>query len=365
MAKSIAVVGASGVVGEEILLVMQELGLMPSELFLISSPRTAGEKREFAGKKYTLLELKPGLLKELKADIVFLCAGGAVSEKYAQEAIDAGSLVIDNSSFFRMHETVPLVVPECNLDDVKKHQGLIANPNCSSIQMAQVLAPLDKEFDLLRADVATYQAASGAGKDGMEELVTSLQSFFAFNLSEFAPKAFAYPLALNLIPQIDVFMPSGFTKEEEKMIYEVQKIMHKQIPIAATCVRVPVLRSHSEALTLKFARPVSADEARAVLKCAAGVIVVDDKEALTANDERYVIKGDFKDRVEAHRYPMPLFVADTNYTYVGRIRSDVYDPSILHLWCVADQIRVGAATNAVRIALAAIDEGVVGKGSGK
>ncbi|HEB9433059.1 TPA: aspartate-semialdehyde dehydrogenase [Campylobacter coli] len=330
--QKIAIVGATGAVGEELLNVLDELDFPVESILPLASAKSAGNQIEFRGKSYKIKELTEDVFKENPVDIAFFSAGGSVSEKYAKFAVEAGAVVIDNTSHFRMEKDVPLVVPECNPEDIKewKKTGIIANPNCSTIQMVHVLKPLNDAFDLKRVDVSTYQAASGAGKEGMEELVRAMQSFFAFKLDEFEAQTFPHTLALNLIPQIDVFADNGYTKEELKMINETQKILHKNLEISATCVRVPVLRSHSEAITMHFAKEVDVNKARDILQNAPSVIVIDEPEN--------------------KKYPMPLMTSDTNETYVGRIRLDVTHKNILHLWCVADQIRVGAATNAVRIA---------------
>ncbi|EPE8524356.1 aspartate-semialdehyde dehydrogenase [Campylobacter coli] len=330
--QKIAIVGATGAVGEELLNVLDELDFPVESILPLASAKSAGNQIEFRGKSYTIKELTEDVFRENPVDIAFFSAGGSVSEKYAKFAVEAGAVVIDNTSHFRMEKDVPLVVPECNPEDIKewKKTGIIANPNCSTIQMVHILKPLNDAFDLKRVDVSTYQAASGAGKEGMEELVRAMQSFFAFKLDEFEAQTFPHTLALNLIPQIDVFMDNGYTKEELKMINETQKILHKNLEISATCVRVPVLRSHSEAITMHFAKEVDVNKARDILQNAPSVVVIDE----------------LKDK----KYPMPLMTSDTNETYVGRIRLDVTHKNILHLWCVADQIRVGAATNAVRIA---------------
>ncbi len=328
----IAIVGATGAVGEEILRVLEEVNFPAGDIIPLASQRSAGGKVSFEGREYTIEALDENSFEGRDIDIAFFSAGGSISAQFAPLAAASGAVVIDNTSHFRMDADVPLVVPECNPSDILSWQtrGIIANPNCSTIQMVQVLKPLDDAFDIERVDVATYQATSGAGKKGMEELVLQLQKFFEFKLSECEPKAFKHQIALNLIPHIDIFLDNDYTKEEMKMVNETQKILHKNIAVSATCVRVPVLRSHSEAITIKFKNAVSADKAREVLRNAPSVIVQDDP----ANNF----------------YPMPLTASDTNETYVGRIRVDNFDDHILHLWCVADQIRVGAATNAVRIA---------------
>lgn len=326
----VAVVGASGAVGEEIFKILEEQRFPIERLVPLASARSAGQAVEFGGEKYEILETTEEVFAREGVEIAFFSAGGEVSARYAPHAAAAGALVIDNTSHFRMQENVPLVVPQVNPEDIAKHQGIIANPNCSTIQMVQVLSPLHRRYTIKRVDVSTYQAVSGAGKKGMEELVHQMQSFFAFGLDEAEVRAFPHRIALNLIPQIDKFMENDYTKEEMKMIQETNKIMHSDFAISATCVRVPVLRSHSEAITISFENEVSADEAREVLRATKDIIVLDEPQSLS--------------------YPMPSLATDTDETYVGRIRNDLYDKKILHLWCVADQIRVGAATNAVRIA---------------
>lgn len=330
---NIAVVGATGAVGEELLLVLQEMNFPVGELLLLASARSAGEMIEFGEKEYKVQELTTSSFDENEIDIAFFCAGGGVSAKFVPYAVESGALVIDNTSHFRMQENVPLVVPECNYEDINSWQdsGIIANPNCSTIQMVQVLKPLDDAFDIERVDVSTYQAVSGAGKEGMNELVEQMQAFFAFKLDESKADVFPHQIALNLFPHIDVFMENDYTKEEMKMIDESAKILHKRIPISATCVRVPVLRSHSEAITIKFKKDFSVENVKEILKNAPSVKVVDDNKN--------------------NLYPMPIIATNTDYTFVGRIRRDLFDDKILHLWCSADQIRIGAATNAVRIAL--------------
>lgn len=330
--KKIAIIGATGAVGEELLNVLDELNFPVENILPLASAKSVGSSVEFRGKTYKVQELTETVFQENPVDIAFFSAGGSISEQYAKYAVECGAVVIDNTSHFRMNEDVPLVVPECNSEDIKDWEktGIIANPNCSTIQMVHILKPLDDVFNLKRVDVSTYQAASGAGKEGMEELVQGLQSFFAFKLDEFEAKTFPYTLALNLIPQIDQFCENGYTKEELKMINETQKILHKKIEISATCVRVPVFRSHSESITIHFEKDVDLTKVREILSKAPSVVMVDD--------------------IENKKYPMPLFASDTNETYVGRIRQDINHKNIIHLWCVADQIRVGAATNAVRIA---------------
>ena len=241
---NVAVVGATGAVGEELFRVLEEVNFPINILIPLASSRSAGSKIEYMNKEITVLELTETVFEENDVEIAFFSAGGSVSEKFAKFAVEAGAVVIDNTSHFRMDPKVPLVVPEVNPEDIKlwKETGIIANPNCSTIQMVQSLKPLDELYGIKRVDVSTYQAVSGAGKTGMEELVKQMQDFFAFRLDEAEIKAFPYQIALNVIPQIDVAKENGFTKEEMKMVLETQKIMHKNIQVAATCVRVPVDR---------------------------------------------------------------------------------------------------------------------------
>ncbi len=329
---NVAIVGATGAVGEELFLVLDNAGFPINKLVPLASAKSAGISIEFSNKEYKVKELTKSVFEEEEIDIAFFSAGGGISAKYVKHAVEAGALVIDNTSHFRMDENVPLVVPECNPDDIKKYKesGIIANPNCSTIQMVQVLKPLDDLFDIKRVDVSTYQAVSGAGKAGLEELVTQMKDFFDFKLDKSETKAFKHKIALNVIPHIDIFMENDYTKEEMKMVNETQKILHKNIQISATCVRVPVLRSHSEAISIHFNKDVDVKKAKDALNKAPNVIVQDD------------IKNDI--------YPMPINASGEDETFVGRIRKDIYNDKILHLWCCADQLRVGAATNAVRIA---------------
>ncbi|EMZ41104.1 aspartate-semialdehyde dehydrogenase [Helicobacter bilis] len=326
----VGIVGVTGAVGEELLRILDERDFPVKRLVPLASARSAGDSIEFKNQKIKVLETTDSVFKDEGIEIAFFSAGGSVSERFAKSAVKAGAIVIDNTSFFRMQDSIPLVVPEVNPEDIKKDSTIIANPNCSTIQMVHVLAPLHKAFGIERVDVSTYQAVSGAGKKGMEELIMQMQKFFAFELDSVIPKAFQHRIALNLIPHIDTFLDNGFTKEEMKMINESQKIMHANFEISATCVRVPILRSHSETLSIRFKDEVNADKAREILKKAESVVVID-----SPSD---------------NEYPMPLIATDTDETFVGRIRVDNYDKRILHLFCVADQVRVGAATNAVRIA---------------
>lgn len=329
---NVAVVGASGAVGEEILRIFEEIDFPLAKLVPLASSRSAGNSVDFNGDELVIKELTETVFDEENIEIALFSAGGSVSAKFAPFAVAAGAVVIDNTSHFRMDKEIPLVVPEVNPEDIKqwRERGIIANPNCSTIQMVQALKPLDDAFDLVRVDVSTYQATSGAGKEAMKELVQQMQDFFAFKLDESEHNRFPHQIALNLIPQIDVFQDNGYTKEEIKMVNETTKILHKEVELSATCVRVPVLRGHSEALTMTFDSSVNADEARAILAKAPNIVVEDDP----------------KNGI----YPMPAACVERNETFVGRIRGDLYRDTMLHMWVVADNLRVGAATNAVRIA---------------
>lgn len=332
---NVAVVGATGAVGEEIFRVMEDLNFPVGELLPLASANSVGTNITFNNKEYPVVELTDTVFEENEVDIAFFSAGGNISEKFAKFAVEAGAVVIDNTSHFRMDENVPLVVPEVNPEDINlwRETGIIANPNCSTIQMVQVLKPLDDLYGIKRVDVSTYQATSGAGKKGMEELVMQMQDFFAFKLDETKKEAFLHQIALNVIPHIDTPQENGFTKEEMKMVNETQKIMKKKMAVAATCVRVPVLRSHSESLTVTFNDGVD-------------INLADVRTAL-ASFENVELLDDLENGV----YPMPIISTDTDSTYVGRLRKDIYDANVLHMFNAADQVRVGAATNSVRIAL--------------
>ena len=332
---NVAVVGATGAVGEEIFRVMEELNFPVGELLPLASAKSVGTSITFKGKEYPVVELTDTVFEENEVHIAFFSAGGSISEKFAKYAVEGGAVVIDNTSHFRMDANVPLVVPEVNPDDISlwRETGIIANPNCSTIQMVLSLKPLDELYGIKRVDVSTYQAVSGAGKAGMEELVRQMQDMLTFKLDESKIEAFAHQIVNNVIPQIDVKQENLFTKEEMKMVLETQKILHKEIQVAATCVRVPVLRSHSESITVTFEDSVDVDidEVTEALERFENVEVIDD--------------------LDKNAYPMPIISTDTDTTFVGRIRKDIYAPNMLHFFNVADQVRVGAATNSVRIAL--------------
>lgn len=333
----VAIVGASGAVGQEFLKVLAERNFPMTELVLFGSSRSAGNVYDFKGKKLTVKELKHGDdFKDFK--IVFASAGASISKEYAADITKFGAVMIDNSSAFRMDDDVPLVVPEVNAADAKNRpRNIIANPNCTTTQMVVALKPIEGISPIKRIHVSTYQAASGAGAAAMDEL--ELQYKQIVEGKEVTVDKFAYQLAYNLIPQVDVFTENGYTKEEMKMYHETRKIMHSDVEVSATCVRVPSLRAHSESIWVETEKPISAEEARAAFENAPGVEVMDNPA----------------DKV----YPMPLFLSGKEPVYVGRIRKDLAHPNGLTFWCVSDQIKKGAALNAVQIAEYLIQEGEV------
>jgi len=323
----VAVAGATGAVGVEMLRVLEQRGFPASEVRALASSRSAGRRVPFAGGELVVEELTESSFEGV--DIALFSAGADISRRYREAVELAGCVMIDNSSAFRMEEGVPLVVPEVNPEDAALHAGVIANPNCSTIQMVVALKPLDDLSPIRRVVVSTYQAASGAGQAAMDELYEQTGDFLAGR--EFEPRNFAHRIAFNCIPQIDVFLDDGSTKEEWKMVVETQKILHApDIRVAATCVRVPVLRCHSESVNVEFDVPVSVEEARAAFAAAPGVKLLDDPAGRT--------------------YPMPALLEGTDDTYVGRLRHDPSVESGLAFWVVADQLRKGAALNAVQIA---------------
>lgn len=324
----IAVVGASGAVGQEFLKILNERNLPIDELVLFGSSRSAGTSYEFKGKKIVVKELKHNDdFKDI--DIALTSAGASTSKEYEKTITKFGTIMIDNSSAFRMDTDVPLVVPEVNPEDaLNAPRNVIANPNCTTIIMVVVLKALEELSHIKRVHVASYQSASGAGAMGMAELDQQIKDYVAGK--ELTVNKFSSQLLYNVIPHIDVFTDNDYTKEEMKMYNETKKIMHSDIEVSATCVRVPVMRAHSEAVWCETEKPVSPADFRATCAKAAGVTVVDNP----ANKE----------------YPMPLFVAGQDNVSVGRIRADIANPNGITFWCVGDQIRKGAALNAVQIA---------------
>jgi len=325
---NVAIVGASGAVGQEFLRVLAERDFPIDNLLLFGSARSAGTKYEFKGKEYTVQLLKHG--DDFKnVDVAFTSAGAGVSKEYAADITKFGAVMIDNSSAFRMDEDVPLVVPECNAEDaLQRPRGIIANPNCTTIMMVVALKAFERISHIKRVHISSYQAASGAGQAAMDELYEQYRQVLAGE--PVTVEKFAYQLAFNVIPQIDVFQDNGYTKEEMKMYYETKKIMHSDIETSAMCVRVPSLRSHSESVWIETERPISVEEAREAIAAGEGLTLMDNPAA--------------------KEYPMPLFLAGKDDVYVGRIRKDLANPNGLTFWLVSDQIRKGAALNAVQIA---------------
>ena len=336
---NVAIVGVSGAVGQEFLRVLSERSLKIDRLELFASERSAGKQITFCGKEYTIRQLQHGDdFRDI--DVAFVSAGGSVSLEYAETITKHGAVMIDNSSAFRMYSDVPLVVPEVNAADaLVRPRGIIANPNCTTIQMVVALNVIHQLSPIQRVHVATYQAASGAGARGMAELDEQIRAIGRGEEPEV--KKFAYQLAYNLIPQIDVFADDDYTKEELKMYHETRKIMHSDLQVSATCVRVPVTRAHSEAIWVETTEPLELDAVREAFRKAPGIVPQDDPE----------------DQV----YPMPLFIAEKDPVYVGRLRRDLSSPKGITFWCVSDQIKKGAALNAVQIAEYLVAQGSLSK----
>jgi aspartate-semialdehyde dehydrogenase len=330
----VAVVGATGAVGTKIVELLENSPLPVSELKLLASQRSVGQRRSFRGQEIEVQEAVPEQFDDV--DIAFFSAGGSVSKRLVPEAVRRGAVVIDNTSAFRMEEGVPLVVPEVNMDDAFNHQGIIANPNCSTIQMVTALKPLRDRYGLEKIIVSTYQAVSGAGQQAILELEE--QSAQLLKGEPVEPRILPvrsaekhYQIAFNAIPQIDVFQDNGFTVEEMKMIRETQKIFHQpDLPVTATCVRIPVYYGHSEAVYVELGSEFSLDDVRQLLADAPGVVLVDEPEN--------------------QQYPMAVTASGRKEVFVGRVRQDLYHPRGLNLWIVADNLLKGAAWNAVQIA---------------
>ncbi len=325
---NIAIVGASGAVGQELLKVLAERRFPIDTLRLFGSARSAGTEYVFCGQTYTVEELQHGdQFRDI--DIVFTSAGASVSREYANDITRYGAIMIDNSSAFRMDADVPLVVPEVNAEAAfVRPRNIIANPNCTTIQMVVALQAIEQLSHIRSVHVSTYQAASGAGAQAMQELEEQYRQVLAGE--EVTVNKFAYQLAYNLIPQIDVFTDNDYTKEEMKMYHETRKIMNSDIAVSATCVRVPSLRAHSESIWLETEQSISVEQAREAFAKAKGCVVID-----------YPAEK---------KYPMPLFLSGKDEVFIGRIRKDLTNPNGLCFWCVSDQIRKGAALNAVQIA---------------
>ena len=323
MKVNVAVVGATGLVGSMMLKVLSEKNFPIDKLYLFSSKKSAGSEVEYCGKKYTVEELNENSFEGKDIKIALFSAGGSVSEKYAPIAAKKGVTVIDNSSHFRMNPDVPLVVPEINPEDIKTNKGIIANPNCSTIQSVLPLKPIHDKYKIKRVIYSTYQSVSGSGVKGISDLEEGTQL------------AYKYPIRNNCIPQIDVFMDNGYTKEEMKMIDETKKILHDDIRVTATTVRVPVKTSHSVSINVETEKPFEIEDVKKIIADYPGM--------------------DLQDDIENEIYPMVITSAGKNEVFVGRIRRDFTVDNGLNLWCCADNIRKGAATNAVQIALKVLE----------
>jgi len=324
---NLVIVGATGLVGQEFIKILEQRKFPASSIKLFASDRSAG-KRLFVG--HQEIEVKETAADSFQhVDIALFSAGAEISRHFSPIAAKAGALVIDNSAAFRMEPKIPLVVPEVNVDDIKLHKGIIANPNCATIQLVVALYPLHKQNPIKRIIVSTYQSVSGTGLAAMEELTK--QAKLILEGQNVIPHVYPHQIAFNLLPEIDVFLDSGYSKEEQKMVEETRKIMHAdELAISATCVRVPIFIGHSEAVTVEFTNPIGPDDARRILAEAPGVRVLDDPNVSL--------------------YPQPWLAAATDDVYVGRIRSDISQPNSLVMWVVSDNLRKGAALNAVQIA---------------
>jgi aspartate-semialdehyde dehydrogenase len=322
----LAVVGATGAVGQEVIKVLEERNFPVKELICLGS-RSSGRKINFKGESIPVEATDAAAFK--RADVAILAVASELSQELAPLAKANNCIAIDNSSAFRLDDEVPLIVPEVNPEDIKEHKGIIANPNCSTIIMVVAINPIHKAAGLKRVIVSTYQAVSGAGKAGIDELREHTRAYLQGEEKE--PEVFQYPIAFNLIPHIDKFVAEDYTKEEMKMVLETQKIMHlPDLKIAPTTVRVPIFRSHSESINLETEKPISPEDAKKILAASPGIIV--------------------QDNPQQNLYPMPKYTSDTDEVYVGRIRKDISIDNGLAMWVVADQIRKGAATNSIQIA---------------
>ncbi len=333
---NIAILGATGAVGQTMIKVLEEREFPIDEIRLLASPRSAGKELEYMGVKYKVEPVSPEAFEGI--DIALFSAGGSRSKEWAPIAVEKGAVVIDNSSAWRMDENVPLVVPEVNPEDVKWHKGIIANPNCSTIQMVVALNPIHKAKKIKRVIVSTYQAVSGAGAKAIKDLEEETKAYFEGKY--YYPEALPQHIAFNVIPHIDVFLDNDYTKEEMKMVNETRKIMHApDIKVSPTCVRVPVFYGHSESIVIETEESITPEEAREILKEAPGIILEDDPHN--------------------NLYPMPIEAAGKDEVFVGRIRKDFSFDNGLAMWVVADNLRKGAATNAVQIAELLVEYGLV------
>ena len=335
MSFRVAIVGATGLVGGEFLRILEERKFPMDSLRLYASDRSAGKRISFMGEELVVEETNDNSFDNI--DIALFSAGGDISKRFSPVAARAGAVAIDNSSAFRMDPEVPLVVPEVNAGDIDSHKGIIANPNCSTIQMVVALNPLHAVNPIQRIVVSTYQAVSGTGAAAVDELRDQIGSIVGGRQDEVAPKAYPHQIAFNALPFVESFLDNDYTTEEWKMVQETRKIMHEpDMPVCATCVRVPVYTSHGEAVNVELSQPMTAEEARDILASAPGVTVQDVP----------------RDQV----YPLPLSAAGTDDVFVGRIRKDFSHPRGLAMWVVADNLRKGAALNAVQIAEALVRE---------
>jgi aspartate-semialdehyde dehydrogenase len=339
MGYNIAIVGATGLVGQEFIKVLVQRSFPMSSISLLASDRSAGKKLPVKDQEIEVKETLPESFEGI--DIALFSAGAEISHHFSPIAAKAGAVVIDNSSAFRMDPAVPLVVPEVNPEDIKQHKGIIANPNCSTIQMVVALYPLHKVNPIKRIVVDTYQAVSGTGSAAIDEL--RVQARQVLDGQETVPHVYPHQIGFNVLPEIDVFLDNGYTKEEWKMVEETRKIMHaSDIAVSATCVRVPVFVGHSEAVTVEFSKPMSPDDAQRIFAQAPGVKVLDD--------------------TPISLYPHAWSAAGTDEVFVGRIRQDASNPNGLVMWVVADNLRKGAALNAVQIAEEMIKRGWINTG---
>nr|WP_312578398.1 aspartate-semialdehyde dehydrogenase [Sedimentibacter sp.] len=333
---NVAILGATGAVGKEMLKILGERNFPINELRLLASKKSAGEEVEFNGKKYTIEEATENSFNDI--DVMLCAAENDISKALTPAAVKAGAVVVDNSSAYRMDENVPLVVPEVNSEDVRNHKGIIANPNCSTIIALTALNELNKYARIKRMIVSTYQAVSGAGINGIRELDQQIKDISEGK--EAVANTFQYQIAYNLIPQIGDFDDMGYSQEEMKMQNEGRKILHNpDLKVNCTCIRVPVYRSHSESITIETEKEITPEKAMELLKNAEGVKLVND--------------------LQNKKYPMPLDTSDQDLIYVGRIRKDISSDNSLVLWCCGDQIRKGAATNAVQIAEVLVKENLI------
>ena len=343
----VGIIGATGVVGRKVLQVLEEKKLPIDEYELFASKKSAGKIMKLFGKDYEVKELTKEEIKKAKLTFAIFSAGTDVAKEFAPIVAETGAIVIDNSNAFRMDHDVPLVVPEVNPEEIYKNRGIIANPNCSTIQAVVALKPLDDKYKIKRIVSTTFQAVSGAGRDGIDDLENGIKQYYEEKdnnlvtncgkekIDNLKLKKFEYPIFNNCLPHIDIFMDNGYTREETKMINETGKILNKDnLPITATCVRVPVFNSHSESINVEFENDFEIDDVKKTLKKANGIIVVDN-----------ITNSDSKDLM----YPISTFATGSDNVYVGRIRRDYSVKSGLNIWVVADNIRKGAASNAVQI----------------